>query len=65
METDRIARWVYALGIGFLMFAATLFLFLVYRFTDAALFAAVLCTIIGIALFFGAFAVSRMGLGGQ
>ena len=53
-------RWLYALGIGFLMFAASLFLFLVYRFTDETLFTAALCTIIGVALFVGAFVVSRM-----
>jgi ABC-type nickel/cobalt efflux system permease component RcnA len=60
MERDRIVRWLYALGIGLLMFAATLFLLLLYRFTAEALFTAVLCTIIGITLFVGAFAVNRI-----
>ena len=60
METDRIVRWLYALGIGFFMFAATLLLFVLYRFTPEALFTAVLCMVIGIALFVGAIAVIRM-----
>ena len=60
MDPDRFVRWLYALGIGFLMFSATLFLFLTYRFTDEALFAATLSMIIGIILSVGGFAMSRM-----
>ncbi len=59
MERDRLARWLYAFGIGFLMFSATLFLFITYRFTDEAFFAAMLCTIIGIILCVGGFTLNR------
>ena len=59
MERDRLARWLYALGIGFLMFAATLFLFITYRFTDEAFLATILCTIIGVILSVGGFALNR------
>jgi hypothetical protein len=41
------------------MFSATLFLFLTYRFTDEAFFAAMLYTIIGIILSVGGFVEPR------
>lgn len=46
------------MGIGFLMFAGTLFLFILYRFTDVALLAAVVCSIVGVALVIVGFAVA-------
>jgi len=59
MERDRLVQWLFALGIGFLMFSVTLFLFLTYRFTDEAYFTMIVCMIIGIILCVGGFALSR------
>jgi hypothetical protein len=61
METDHLVRWLYALGIGFLMFSTTLLLFLTYRFTDEAFFAAIVCAIMGVVLCVGGFVLSRVG----
>lgn len=58
LETAEVARWLYALGIGFLMFAGTLFLFILYRFTDVTFLAAVICSIVGVALVIVGFAVA-------
>jgi len=65
MEKDRLVRWLYALGIGFLMFSATLFLFLTYRFTDEAFFATILCIIIGVVLCVSGFALGHMWSSGN
>ena len=58
MEKDRLVRWLYALGFGFLIYSATLFLFLSYRYTNEAFSAAILCAIVGIALCVGGLALS-------
>ena len=52
-----VVRWLYALGIGFLMYAAALFLFTLYRSTEEAIVAAGVCTIISAALFVAAITV--------
>jgi len=60
MERERLVRWLYALGLGFLMFSATLFLMITYRFTDEAFFVAVSCAVLGIVLPVGGFVLSRV-----
>jgi len=59
MEKDRLVRWLYALGIGCLMFSATLFLFLTYRYTDEAFSAEILTLIAGAVLCASGFVLSR------
>ena len=59
MEKDRLVRWLYALGIGCLMFSATLFLFLTYRYTDEAFLAEIVTLTIGFILSVGGLVLSR------
>jgi len=59
MEKERLVQWLYALGVGCLMFSATLFLFLTYRYTDEAFFAELLTMIIGVVLCVSGFVLSR------
>jgi len=53
-----VVRWLYALGIGWLMYAVALFLFTLYRSTPEAMFAAGLCAAISAVLFVAAIAVN-------
>ena len=57
MEVAGIVRWLYALGIGFLLYAAALFLFTLYRSTEAANVATIVCIFISAALFAAAIAL--------
>jgi hypothetical protein len=51
LDLARLVRWLYALGIGFLMYAGTLFLFTLYRPTEQAVFAAGICALASLVLF--------------
>jgi hypothetical protein len=44
-------RWLYALGIGCLMYAGTLFLFTLYHSSEEAVFAAGICAVASLVLF--------------
>jgi predicted small metal-binding protein len=52
-----VVRWLYALGIGWLMYAGALFLFTLYRSTPEVMFAAGFCAVISAVLFVAAIAV--------